>query len=889
MVRTLWLVFMLLLFLVPVISYEQGITLIRPENSYLNPALQEYITNEDLFFVACTEDPHVLKTAIVCLDDNRFEELDNYRFSETENCFVAGTNLEDFSCHELQIQAEYTVDGENQRLSKVVKVNKLSKLLDIILETQYSDGGWSGPLDTAYGIWALSHFSSIFSDRIEDGLDWLKLNRHNDDKCWPKSPCDHRTTAEILSLLTLSNLNADWRDVNDGTSYLELEQSYFVEGETWTIRIFPVLDDTTLSLVASGSSVLDQNFSLPDEDYKEYNVSINTGDTIAVLADEVVITEIFDARDKRLLRYQGDNVTYDVPGPCWSETEPGDACDPIVTAYAAMTAIPATKKTAALDWLDDQRIEDPEVVGNYVGSYTNITERSLASALFLYHAEHSLSTSAQSNVLDYLLFSQNNEGSWGHVNLNVSNKTVPSAFSVLALLENGFNRSYEPIVDAEDYFSLNEEDIEDNDTQSVASAFYILNNNNRPLLVTDPSVLLIDRDVKDITLLNPTTFDFENLEYELSDSLTDYLDVVEKTVISAYSYRKITFTRKKALTKSIYGFFSLYEDDEEVARIPVIVADTPHLNMTIPKTLTVFGTAADLQLTMSKSHHQFTCEVTWVDTDISSQSSFSISSDSFSLPINFESPETTEQVHRGTIVCSSQGMDFSYPINLLVTRYAAKPFTVRTKFLQMNDTSKQAYLIIKNNLDRDVVASIKISPASDYISFPSSERIDPGAVKNITFRFIGGESVNITDSFTISIEAFDNKETATLAVTVVPPPQRDLLVLFIVLAFVLIILGAGAYAAYRFKDQLIALINKLNFVQTKKAIQKTSADIHELKDEERNQAIINIYNISKFKDRSDADIIKQLQKNFSRKQMKEALETIGVTLAGVDEEEPEKL
>ncbi len=514
--------------------YEQGIHLVRPDSDYIydNYSFSEYLSVEDLVFVSCLEEEDVpLQPSVMCIDNNNFEDLEAIKWTKENNCYISYMNLEGFDCDNIRLQAEYSIEGETFRLYKELNVNELSKVLDKIIDTQYSDGGWKTTIDTAYGIWALSRFGDIFHSEIDRALDWLKLERNDELKCWPKAPCHLPLTIEILYLLTLSGFDDAKRAVHDARNWIETMQKFYEQGDKWSVEIEVFREDTNFMLAAVDDEILDEDFEMDNKTKKTLYFNAYKNSTLYLISHDNFKAEIKDKNGELVYRYQGSNLSYTIDGACWSANAKGEPCNTETTAYAVNLNLESRNIREAKRWMFS-KINYSDVVGLFYGDINDTIETSLfissmhnmSSSGYLndyspyisrydYMSEPNRYDAYISDAVDWLLFKQNNEGSWGQLNESVAYKAKYTAYSVLALKDYGYNRTYEPIEDAEAWLSKNEFNISRNDTASLSSAFYVLRNNARPLLASNPGIITIKEKVTQIELINPTTFDLDNLEY----------------------------------------------------------------------------------------------------------------------------------------------------------------------------------------------------------------------------------------------------------------------------------------------------------------------------------------------------------------------------------------
>jgi hypothetical protein len=641
--------------------------------------------------------------------------------------------------------------------------------------------------------------------------------------------------------------------------------------------------------VAYNATIMDQNFTLPESgDAENYTFEAYTDTRFIVISDDNVIVNIFNQDGDRLITYRGDNLSYTVPGPCWSLNLKGEPCDMTTSLFALTADIDEEQKALAREWMISS-LQEGEILGAYFGDGHDDFKD---TALYLYNMDNSsVETEGDpelQGIIDWLLYVQNNEGSWGFN--ETANKSEPTAFAVLALISAGFNRTTEPIQDAEEWASDHEDDIASNNTRALSAAFSILKHNARPLLVVNPKIIIVDKPSVMVELINPTTFDLNELEYNFTDGIGDALVIEEKDEIDAYSYRRVVVTRKPTAAKEGFGFLVVTNLGAEVARIPVILTDTPTLNITAPQTVTIFGKNGELPLTATKSPHTFVCSMKWTSSEIASPGSIKIKAEKFTLPVEFTKAQTKEESYRGTLTCSADDKTLSVPVAVYVSRFSAPPLTIAPEDAIINTTATDVAFVLTNNLDRDIIISIAMDRYGTYFGFPASVTLSPNEAYNLTLDNKLPTDLNLTSSALLQFTVLGRTEAVSLLIDVTSQPLvvRSPFAVLLPFIFIVIVLAVAAYFAWRFRDVIIAELNKLNFLRIKQEKRQESKRIKTVKKSEQNQAIVNLYNIMKFQKKDDREIAGRLLANFPRQAIKDALEQAGSSLPVLDEEEPKK-
>ncbi len=858
---TLLILFFLVLTSAAGMAYEEKIYLFRPESKYITSdyVVPEYLSSEDLIFFTCIEEDYPLRSSVLCLDTNSFEDLPLLKWeSGNEYCYIAGYDLDQMDCRNLELQSAYVKDEETVKITKEVRVNELTKSIDKIIRTQYSDGGWRDALSTAAGIWSLSRYPEIFEEEIDLAAQWLKLYRNDDDKCWPRDYCDTETTAHILAILRLSNFTDNYRIINDGEEWLITRQNYYDEDSVWQVSVGELISGTTLTLVSYGGEVLETNFSMPASGRMVFNFTPEIHSKLIVLSTENVKVNVTNQYDDILFRYQGDNMSYSVPYSCWSKGSAGEECDIRVTEYALLTELEEGRREAGEEYLVSEN-KRSDIAGAYIGEMANISD----AALFLFSTQYDWD-----NVTRWLRFKQNNNGSWGRGTLKFQVGETSNA--VISLLDVALNRTDEPIEDAEAWVTNVENDLSENDTLQLAQAFYVLKNNARPFIKTVPQVVFMNQKELELEVYNPSPFDLDALSFEFSDDLADKMSIETKDQMSSYTYRKLTLSQTKEESETTYGYLSVFNYDDEVARIPIVLVHYASINITPPKEVTIFGTKGTINFAVAKSADTFSCDLKWDNTDISSSLSYSIGAQtSLAVSVVFTKGLTKKDTYTGTFTCTAPETKVSVPFSLEIQRYASFPFTVDPQRIALNTSGYDPQFTIQNNLDQLLEVSVSFKRAETYFSLSDKQVVlYPNEAVNITINNLIPEEFNFTSSNTIEVSTLGQSETIQFRSDVVYYPKAPLnpIILIAIIAFAAIALGTAVFFGIKYREVII------RYLKGEKKEAKGEDKLKRMEKEGVNMAVLNMVRLLRFQNKNDEEIMERLRKEgFSEQEIEDMM------------------
>lgn len=901
-------------------NIHEGIFLVRPDNSYIpERTIPSYLSGEDLTFFACVEYQDVpVRLSLLCEENSNFLDVQATPWG-TENCYVGSVNLNDFPCNDVTIAADYIHNGENQRITQDVKVNRVTGALQRLLDTQFADGGWSSPLDTAFALFSIKPFEDVFDEAVTKGLAYLKEFRSDAEKCWPKDQCQVSSTAAIAYLLTQAGYEDDLRIVHDSTIYLEQSMSYIESGESWTLRLEDHSANQNISVNTScvyGYQSDTELFNLSKYG-TETNFSLTPAyqSTIDVVCTESIYADVISSVRGSILHYEGDNFTYTIPGPCWTYNTENVTCDLRTTAYAIGTPIDETKRDAAASYL--ATLLSSSVTGV---SFSDADVMNLA-IYFTAVEENLLSTEVQDGIVKHLLFRQSNDGNWNasrmhynysffepqlservnrtHVlNDSYSRSIVYTGYAVQALLDNGYERQAEVIEDAERWLSLHEQDTslaltdeEATNAEVVASheenvsevlsdpkrngmALFVLQQHTRPFITSSPRVIVLDTQNVTLDLVNPTTFSLEDLSYELSAELVPYVSVEEKDYLAPYSFRRITLRQRTEDAIDEFGYLRIMQGSDEYAKIPLIIEAYPELQVTFPTELIVFGSSTVAPLNITKSAHNFSCTLRWRDAGITSISSLTITEEGlFNLPLQFVQASTEQKDYGGVLTCSARSSTFTFPFTLRVSRFLTKPLSVSPSMLSFTSVDQELSITLKNLLDESIDVTLGLRDENDFIDFSDPiVNMYPGETRNVTVFITAPTDANLSIVNAVVIKTFNLEERVLLEVEILneqaaPRP----LWLYAVAAFAAIaVLGGGGFLAYRKRKEIYAWYRKR--FKKASAYREVMSSVEEYERKEMALAIRNMVQILKMEGISDKDIRARLiEHGFTEGEITEAL------------------
>ncbi len=856
-------ILVLMAFLVSASEIKGGeIHLVRPDSEYIDSARipYEYLSKEDLIFYTCIEEENVpVRSSVICKDDSSFEDVELYYWEGDGNCQLGGYDLGDKKCNNMLIETEYEKDGESFRLEKRIQVNHFSSIFDHVKSKQYSDGGWLNSTETAAGVWVLSNFRNIFDYEIHLANRWLKLNRDNEDKCWPGEDCTIRDTAKVLSMLNMAKNNDSLRIMHDGNILLEKWQNYFERGDIWNLTIEPYERGITDCIITYQRDYLnEESFSINESEKHHYGIDVAPEEELYVICDQNVGAKLETDKGEVTFVYEGDSLKYTIPHRCWSENDKWQECDLRTTLYALLANVSDERKEAAMEYVETKRKSS---LGGE--DFLNDTESVFETSMYNYVLNLFDSDYEIDSIVSWLRFRQNNEGSWGAGDFNEKIRTT--AFSILGLSEYGFSRNDEVISDAEDW--VNKEEIrlyEDKtseyegwgSTENDAFAFTVLKNNARPLLKFEPILIILDEETKEVEVYNPTTFPMEEVTYHFSEGLEDKVEIENKRdEIAAYSYIRLRMSHDE--DDSSYGYLTVKNKGVPVAKVPIMIVDYPLIDFELKEEhIYVFGTENVINFDINKTDHNFKCNLTWQENDISSEDEFSINNDELRIDISFREPRRVERTYNGVFFCEAQGQTFEQSFSFDASRYITFPFELSPDTVIINETGKNANLTIQNNLDESIEVSLSFENSQNYFEL-STENIalNPRDEEVVTILNNVPPEVNVSETNIINAEALEQKRNVNFQAFVIGKSveERGPLLFWVSLIIVVSMIAGLGFGGYYYRDRLKKLFLKED------KLDETKLRIKRYEEKEKNTAIENMINLMRMLNKEDKEIKEKLK------------------------------
>ncbi|MFP4656187.1 MAG: hypothetical protein ACLFNK_01255 [Candidatus Woesearchaeota archaeon] len=901
-------------------TVPDGIYFVRPESADKESVdfKPEFVPDEPIVFYSCMEGSPRVYNSVYCKNNpSEVVELDTYPWKDS--CHISVHNTSDLDCSELIVMAEYEVSDEILRWEEEITVTDVQSIPYILLDTQDEDGGWGDAVSTAWVIWTLAEFgdggykSSAFASQVEDGLSWLKENRHPEDKCWPKDECNIRVTSEVLAALNEANLTqrSDWlRIVHDASIWLSLQQNLFdlrdpsdddTTDETWTASISGEnwtdgdIDTDYTSCLIEYADEYDETIQIVfDETYDlEFTPIHDERFTVLCSPNSLPIT-IRNNRDELVFNSTTGNVTYRIPGACWNDREPWLNCDVKTTNFASdIHSLDSVRRDLGKDWLKDS-LEEGEV-----GSYFDTDDKFFDTAWFLYNRYGQEDNSdeiseLEEDIVSWLMYEQNNDGSWGNESLDFDANLEQTAMTSMALSEVNNGSYSEFIKDANVWISDNRPSDGWDTVKKDALGFLSFSKSAKPFIIARDGLVRMTRNRVDVELYNPSSFDFDNLDFELEGDIEEYLEVDGIGSLASDYFKYIGLELVENPEMSVHGVISVLNDGDEIGRIPVLIQQVPEIDIYPDrKEYSIYngqGSAKfDVEMTEGVS---LDCRLKWEDPSITSRKRFSISEqDNISTDIVLSEVRNQRKEYEGSFECIHDDMNLSMPFTINTVQFEETPFTVDPDTLNLTSLDDELSYTIYNNVDMPITVNSEFETEDPYmmISSPKVE-IDAHDRAQVTLKPIFSEEEieeNVDWSNSIDVQAYGRSERIDMSLNLQESRAFSFTGLFFTFVVVFGLMAGTGYLAYSKRSTIISALpdsvkSKLpeNIVSSSMATEASSKDDTNHPMEKKVKAknfvhLAEVIKIMKGLGKDDDEISKKLEnEGYSKAEVNELFERV---------------
>ncbi len=476
-----------------------------------------YLENEPLSFKFCTNpNSQNISFNLICSVDNDKIELKPYEYiDKNKGCYFNNYDLSTFNCDQFKLEIGYTLNNKQKKVNREFKKQKESLLINHILEKDYKT---LSPVDLSYYLIVLNDVQDSNKQENLEIYEKLKNERNNINKCWPKTICSFKDTTTILKNLVLSNYPLNIRMLDDGKSYLE---KYIINNENNPLRFlitprysFNESEEIECSLTVDKDSDETRNYIFDQSSYdndemiieKESSSKIEFNCNATLDEIELKLYNIDDTLLKTQIYNNTKSINYDIEiFSCVGDAK----CD----YYNSIDSLITYGST----------IEDAPLIGKYLDSlveenynerYVQFLNKILDTSKYLYYK-------TDVDLVNYLKFHQNNDGSWGSAAPNI--KILETSWAILGLEKSTSNSEY--IEDGKKWVYYNEPVTGWGDIEKNVISYLAIKEKLKPYV----KINIKNQITKTTTfeLENPTIYDLKNLKINFNDEIKQYLSYLE--------------------------------------------------------------------------------------------------------------------------------------------------------------------------------------------------------------------------------------------------------------------------------------------------------------------------------------------------------------------------
>lgn len=461
-----------------------------------------YLEEEFLSFQFCSEDKvDDVKFTLSCSGDSKVTEIDVNIDKRKDNCFYSNYEIETLTCDDFSLEITYNENNKEKKIKRNFKKQKQSMLINHILGLNYK---LLGPVDLSYYLAVLNDVGEVEGLQSMDAYEKLKNDRNNKDKCWTSSSCSIDSTSKILTNLKLANYELDSRLLEDGSIYLEKNM---INNDKNPLK-FKIEVDESDNLLCE--------LIIDDERPKEYELDNDSSVIEKYSSEKIVFTcnqtveeiifSLYNLNGKiqysQIYEDQA-SFSYDIsPFACVGKDNDCDYTNTINTLIIYENDI--QDNNLLENYIDSLVVEDDgEIFLDTKNKYEDIGK-------YLYFKDNV-------NLLDYLKFHQNNDGSWGTG--AYSNRISETSWAIMGMQETNDKSSEEYIKDAKRWIYYNEPLTGWGSVEKNSLAYLAIKEQLKPY-VKISTENYVD-GVTSFSLENPTIYKIRDIKVKFSDEIID--------------------------------------------------------------------------------------------------------------------------------------------------------------------------------------------------------------------------------------------------------------------------------------------------------------------------------------------------------------------------------
>jgi hypothetical protein len=438
-----------------------------------------------------------------------YETFTNSKKSK-EVCYYTNYDLNNINCSDFNLEIKYENNNKLKSIKRTFIEQKPSKLVNHVLNQNYQQ---LSPTDISYYLIMQGDISTKTSKETELIYQFLKNERNNDYKCWPKNVCSIQETAEILVNLVLAEYDENSRLIFDGQKYLE---RYLIEAEEEEYDLDIYVTHDWDGIDDDEDIEINCTIKLDNEDEEVVEFDDNNDDYDGDIKNEVELScdgkmdEIKVIIDSKDTDYQRTEIY---------EESSGFTID--LTNYVCVAKENYCNFDYTLDTMfafhDD--IDDKDLIHNYIDAYliekeseTYLKGTTAYSEMgkFIFYKDNG-------EVENYLKYKQNNDGSWGTG--SKYDKIAETAWAVIGLQKS--DKKSENTEDAEKWIYYNEPNFGWGSIEKNTLAYFAIKEKIKPYLSINTRNYI--PGYAKFNIINPTIYNLRKLVLNFDDEISPHI------------------------------------------------------------------------------------------------------------------------------------------------------------------------------------------------------------------------------------------------------------------------------------------------------------------------------------------------------------------------------
>ncbi|MFW6231013.1 MAG: hypothetical protein ACOC32_03230, partial [Nanoarchaeota archaeon] len=417
----------------------------------------------------------------------------------------------------------------------------------------------------------------------------------------------------------------------------------------------------------------------------------------------------------------------------------------------------------------------------------------------------------EDRIIRWLLYNQNNDGSWGNASETATENLQATAMASIALARLNNGSFTEFIKDANIWISQNRP-VDGWDTvKKDAISFLSFSRSAKPFIWTPGGMVVMNKNEQDVELYNPSSYDFNHLEFELEEHLAQYLEIDEIGSLASDYFKDIRLKLKENPEQSLFGHLSIYDDDYEIAKIPIVIQQVPEISFRLKKDfIAVYNGKGTATFEVTKTEGTvLDCDLRWDDPTITSKQKFKIDKQAaITTDIVFSEIANRERAYEGRFDCLHEGMNLSFPVTLKTMQFEDIPFTVSPEQINMTEFDDTLVFTIYNNVDIPISLDIAFESEDPYMMINQpGVQIPPLESKQIEISHFISENESVYWENVIEVTGYDRTEYVSLLVDYEAKRSlSSLLGTFMTFVIIFGVIGGLGFAAYTYRSQVVAAL-----------------------------------------------------------------------------------